>query len=343
MSTAISIVPGARHTLEGHPEHAGRLLAIQQLLKRERMLQPLRQVAPVPARHAQLRSVHTERHIDLIRWSAQRGGGMLGPDTYVRPGSYDEALLAAGSGCAVVDAVMAGVVDNGLALVRPPGHHAASNSAEGFCLFNNVAVVARHVQQAYGLERVAVIDFDVHHGNGTERVFYTDPTVLFVSSHLFAPFFYPGSGHMNDIGSGAGAGHTVNVPFRSGVGDNGYRAAFEQVIRPIVAAFKPQFILISAGFDAHWRDPLASASLSLTGYDWLCRELIAWADTLCDGRIVFILEGGYFLDALAGGVLNLVYALQRRTTVTDPLGPCPDPEQDISPLLHRLKQQHLLV
>jgi acetoin utilization deacetylase AcuC-like enzyme len=343
MRTALTFVPGTTHTLQGHPEHAGRLSAVWALLEQRSVLDDLHHVPPIAATDRQLLAVHTDRHVDLIRWAAEQGGGMLGPDTYMKRGSYSEASLAAGSSCAVVDRVMRGEVDNGIALVRPPGHHAGTDSAEGFCLFNNVAVVARHLQSRYGLERIAILDFDVHHGNGTEQIFYNDPSVMFISTHILAPFFYPGTGRLGDMGVSRGLGYTINVPLQAGVGDTGYLALFEQMIRPKFDEFRPQFILVSAGFDAHWRDPLASAALSLTGYAQLCRGLIDSADELCDGKIAFILEGGYFLDALSQGVLNLIYALQKRDLIVDELGPALQSECDISDLLLQLQRRHLLV
>ncbi|MCO5194236.1 MAG: histone deacetylase [Anaerolineae bacterium] len=343
MNTALAFVPGTAHTLEGHPEHVGRLSAIWELLERYNVLADLLHVTPQFTTVRQLNAVHTEEHIDLIRWAAAQGGGMLGPDTYVKPGSFDEARLAAGSACAVADAVMTGNAANGLALIRPPGHHAGTQSAEGFCLFNNVAIVARHLQQAHGIERIAIVDFDVHHGNGTEQIFRRDSSVLFVSTHILEPYFYPGTGRVGDVGDASGYGYTINVPLCSGVGDKGYQSVFDRLILPKLEEFNPQFILVSAGFDAHWGDPLASATLSLTGYAQLCRQLLQVAAELCENRILFILEGGYFLDALAHGILNLTYALQGFDVIIDPLGPSKRPESDISDLLLRLQRRHLLV
>jgi acetoin utilization deacetylase AcuC-like enzyme len=337
MKTAMTFVPGTTHTLEGHPEHAGRLSAIQTILEQTGVINDLHHVSPAAASTTQLTAVHSARHVELIQWSARQGGGMLGPDTYVKGGSFDEARLAAGSACAVADAVMCGEADNGVALVRPPGHHAGSDSAEGFCLFNNVAVVARHLQIAHGLEHIAIVDFDVHHGNGTEQIFYRDPSVLFISTHILSPYFYPGTGRARDVGAGMGMGYTINVPLPAHVGDVGYRMLFDGLIRPKLAEFDPQFILVSAGFDAHWRDPLASAELSLTGYAYLCRSLLEAATTLCNGRIVFVLEGGYYLEALSHGVLNLIHVLNQRDLIVDPLGSSGQTERDVSALLDELK------
>jgi acetoin utilization deacetylase AcuC-like enzyme len=236
---------------------------------------------------------------------------------------------------------MTGKARNGIALVRPPGHHAERNRVSGFCLFNNVAAAARQAQVVHGAKRVLVLDFDVHHGNGTQDIFYDDDTVLFVSMHLYAPHFYPGLGSLNETGVGKGKGFTLNVPLPAYVGDEGYMRVFRELVYPRVTAFQPDLTLISAGFDAHWQDPLAAAGLSLTGYANLARALVVMADNICDGRILFILEGGYRLQALTYGVLNVVYALVGRDEVQDRLGPMPHAESDVSDLIYQLKQRHL--
>jgi acetoin utilization deacetylase AcuC-like enzyme len=290
----------------------------------------------------QLRRVHRPALIERIRQISAAGGGFLGVDTYLTPTSYEAATLAAGSCCAAVDEVMTGVAGNGLVVARPPGHHAESGHTSGFCLFNNVAMAARQAQAEHGAGRVAIVDFDVHHGNGTQEIFYEDDTVLFISTHLYGPYFYPGTGAMGEVGHGRGRGYTLNVPLPARVGDTGYEQLFDQVIGPKVAAFKPDLLLVSAGFDAHWADPLASAGLSLTGYAAMCRRLLQMADDLCQGRILFILEGGYLLDALAYGVLNLVHSLRGRDRVLDPLGPLPQVETGVTNILLQLRQLHLL-
>ncbi len=341
MSTGLIYVPSPEHTLEGHPEHAGRLRAVENRLREAGVWDKMIHLPPRPATDAELHATHGREHIALVAWATSHAPGLIGADTYVTPESYTAARLAAGSCCAAVDALLEGQMANGLALVRPPGHHAGWNAVEGFCLFNNIALAAWQARLRHGLERVLILDFDVHHGNGTQQIFEWDAEVLFVSLHMFAPYFYPGTGALDEIGFGAGRHHTLNVPFPPGVGDEGYQRALTEVIYPRVVAFQPQLILVSAGFDAHWRDPLAEAALSLTGYATLTRQLITWANSLCQGRILFILEGGYYLNALAYGALNLVYALLGQAQVLDPLGPCPRPERDISALIGRLKQRHL--
>jgi acetoin utilization deacetylase AcuC-like enzyme len=342
MSSVIGYLPSEGHTLRGHPENPGRMTMIWRLLEKSRVLPDLVPVKPRPATAGQLTRVHRPELVRLVQQVSLMGGGRLDPDTYVTEGSYELARLAAGTTCALVDQIATGAAANGLALIRPPGHHAGTDRAGGFCLFNNIAVAARQAQVVHGLKKVLIIDFDVHHGNGTQQIFYADPTVLFVSLHLFHHFFYPGSGAVDELGTGRGQGATVNVPFQPGVGDLGYCQAFRQIIRPKVAVFQPDLVLVSAGFDAHWVDPLASASLSLAGYADIMREILALADDYCDGRVLFVLEGGYHSDALAYGVLNLAYALLGHDEVQDPLGPAPDREAGVSALLARLRSLHLL-
>jgi acetoin utilization deacetylase AcuC-like enzyme len=342
MSSVIGFVPAKGHTWSGHPENANRMAPIWRLLDQNGLLADLAPVQPEQATASQLNRVHRPELVRLVQQSCLMGGGRLDPDTYVTEESYDLARLAAGTTCAMVDQIAGGAAANGLALVRPPGHHAETGRAGGFCLFNNVAIAARHAQDVHGYEKILIIDFDVHHGNGTQQIFYADPSVLFISLHLFHRFFYPGTGAAEELGAGSGQGATVNVPFQPGVGDQGYCQAFSQVIRPKVARFQPNLILVSAGYDAHWVDPLALASLSLSGYAAITREILALADAYCDGRLLFVLEGGYHPDALAYGILNLAYALLGRDEVRDPLGPSPTQEADVSGLMARLKDLHLL-
>jgi acetoin utilization deacetylase AcuC-like enzyme len=202
-------------------------------------------------------------------------------------------------------------------------------------------VAVRHVQSELGLERVLIIDFDVHHGNGTQEVFYADPTVLFVSLHLYHDFFYPGTGAAGETGIGDGSGANINVPFRPLAGDTSYLRAIRDLVWPVARQFRPQLILVSAGYDAHWVDPLASANLSLTGLARVTAEIVQMAGELCDERVVFVLEGGYHPVALSYGVLNTAYALTGREEIADPLGPSPRPEPDTSDLILQLKRLHL--
>ncbi|MCP4423485.1 MAG: histone deacetylase [Chloroflexi bacterium] len=342
MSTLLVMAPGLAHTKAGHPENHTRMTALVDALERSDIMAELTAVSPQPATIQQLRLVHAPELIEQIRTVSARGGGLLDHgDTYATVDSYELARLAAGGCCTAVDRIMTGKAQNGMALVRPPGHHAEANRVSGFCLFNNIAVAARHAQAAHNARRVLIFDFDVHHGNGTQDIFYYDDTVLFVSMHLFAPFFYPGIGSLKEIGHGTGEGYTLNVPLPPGVGDNGYRRLLQEAVSPRIIAFQPDLILVSIGFDAHWQDPLASAGLSLTGYAHIARDLLQMADELCDGRILFILEGGYHLDVLTAGVHNVLNVLRRRHEIQDEFGPSPYAEPDITNLLSQLKRRHL--
>ncbi|MCP4362047.1 MAG: histone deacetylase [Chloroflexi bacterium] len=344
MSTIFVFTPALDHTKQGHPEGAHRLAKLRPFLDRSGILADLTQLEARLAGMDALRRVHSAALIDHVQSVSRRGGGVLDyGDTYATAASYDLARLAAGGCMTAVDAVMSGQARNGFALVRPPGHHAEKNQLSGFCLFNNVAVAARYAQAAYGIKRVLILDFDVHHGNGTQDIFYEDDSVLFMSMHLFIPrLFYPGTGSLAEIGMGTGEGYTLNVPLLPNVGDAGYQQLFTEVISPRVKTFAPELILISAGFDAHWQDPLAMAGLSLTGYAQLTRSLVELADGVNDGRILFVLEGGYLIEALHYGILNVFYALAGRDEIQDPLGAMPQSEQNIGDLLDSLKVHHLI-
>lgn len=340
-------VPAREHTLEGHPENAGRVEAVLRLLEKYEVTADMLTLEPQAATVEQLTRVHTKSMVEMVRQASAQDWRRLDADTYVTPASYELARLAAGSAAAAVDSIMSGVAKSGLALVRPPGHHAERGEPGGFCLFNNVAVAARQAQAVHSVKRILIIDFDIHHGNGTQDIFYHDPDVLFVSLHLhLSGFFYPGTGDAHEIGFGSGEGMTLNVPMPLGVGDEGYLQTFTGLIRAKALAFEPELILVSAGYDAHWADPLTPSNttgLSLTGYAMMVQEIIALAEMLCQGRVLFVLEGGYYFPALAHGVLNTVYALLGRDDVVDPLGPAPEAGRDISSLLHSLRQRHLLI
>lgn len=329
------------HRSRGHPESPERLERVMETLENTGIFERLMALEPAPATAAEIELVHSAAHHLRVQQVAARGGGHLDHDTYVNEHSYEAALLAAGGGNTAVRAVMRGDVDNAFCLVRPPGHHATPDRGMGFCLFNNVAIAARVAQNEFGLERVLIVDFDVHHGNGTQDTFFEDPSVLYFSTHQYG-FFYPGTGNWRETGRGQGAGTTVNVPLPAGVGDNGYAIVFRDLLWPIARHFGPQLMLISAGFDAHWSDPLAAMLLSLTGYANLVRELRDMAQSLCDGRIVFTLEGGYHLDVLAYSTLNAFYTLLGDDEIVDPIGPSPSEERPIDSLVKQLDDFHEL-
>lgn len=341
MKPYLFFTPAAGHTREGHPENHTRLADLLPFLEEHGVLRRFERGHPRAVGARQLTRVHALGLLEWVRHASGQGFGLLDADTYVTAESYDLAHAAAGHACAAVDAVLTNQTQRALVLARPPGHHATRYRPGGFCLFNNVAVAARHAQDAYGLQRVFILDYDVHHGNGTQDIFYDDGTVLFSSLHLYHPFFYPGTGSLHETGSGAGRGATLNVPFPRHVGDEGYRRAFTEVVLPAARAFSPDLILVSVGFDAHWKDPLASAGLSLTGYDTLARLLLDLACELTGGRIIFVLEGGYLLPALHHGILNLCSALLGEATVVDPLGPMPGRETPVDGLLAQLRRLHL--
>jgi len=328
------------HDLPSHPENAGRLRHILDLLEKKGMSARLTLLQPRPATEEEVLRVHTAEHVARVQQTAHADLGYLDSDTYVVARSFEAALMAAGGVVRAVEAVLAGEIANGFALVRPPGHHATPTRAMGFCLFNNVAVGARAALASGKAERVFIADFDVHHGNGTQEVFQDDPAVFYFSTHQYP--HYPGSGHWSDTGRDAGRGTVLNVPLPAGVGDSGYARVFAELAWPLAERFHPDLILVSAGYDAHWGDPLAQMNLSLTGYANLARELVRMAGQLCNGQIVFVLEGGYRLDVLAHGVLNTFYALLGEDETLDPFGPSPRSEPPIDTLITRVKEAHHL-
>lgn len=289
-----------------------------------------------------LRLVHPEQHIQRIERLAQQGGGWIDADTHVSAGSWDAALRAVGACVEAVQRVAEGSLDNAYCLVRPPGHHATPVRAMGFCLFSNVAIAAEWLLKAGHARRVAILDYDVHHGNGTQDVFFDRDDVLYISTHQYP--FYPGSGHWSETGSGAGAGYTVNVPLPHGAGDAAFQAARSRLVEPLVRRFCPDFLLVSLGFDAFYADPLASLRLSIgSGFMPLIASAKALADELCGGKLVVALEGGYHLDALAYGSEAVCQVLLGGTP-EDPLGP---PPSEIEPVavegvIQALAQQHQL-
>ncbi len=287
----------AKHdTGRGHPERPDRIAAVMRALEAEPFAALVRREAP-SASPAQLARAHPTAFVEaLLAAIPEEGLARIDPDTVVSPDSGEASVRAAGAIVAAVDAVFACEAHNAFCAVRPPGHHAEPLRSMGFCLFNNVAVGAYHARAAHGADRVAVIDFDVHHGNGTQAMFETDPDMFFASTHEFP--LYPGTGRSEE----RGVGNIVNVPLRGGSGPAEFRAGMEEAILPALAAFKPDLILVSAGFDAHAADPLASLQLREADYAWITRRLCALADELCAGRIVTTLEGGYDLEALAASV-----------------------------------------
>ena len=291
----------------GHPESPQRIRAIADALANYRR-EGLVELEPRLATTDEIALNHGAEHIERVVATAGRAFSAFDADTPTSARSYETARLAAGGYLALLDAIVARDADNGFAFVRPPGHHAEANRAMGFCLFNNVAIGARHLRARHGLGRILIVDWDVHHGNGTQRSFYDDPDVLYVSTHQYP--FYPGTGAATEVGAGEGRGRTVNVPFPAGCGDDEYVAAFADIIVPIATQFRPEFVLISAGFDAHRRDPLAGMQMTEAGFRALTRALLRVAREHAGGRVAAVLEGGYDLQALGASV----------TAVLDELG-----------------------
>jgi len=290
------------HDTGVHPESADRLRAISARLAQSGLIERCTAGVSQPLTEEAVAGVHSRQEIAEIKQLAAEGGGCTDPDTVVSPASYRVALAAAGACVAAVDAVLGGADRTALCLVRPPGHHATPTRSMGFCLFNNIALAARHAQAKHGITRVLIVDWDVHHGNGTQDIFYEDPEVLFYSIHRFGNGFYPGTGAAGETGRGNGLGYTLNVPVRYGTARKSYHAQFLAALEQAAERIKPELVLVSAGFDAHARDPIGSLGLETEDFAALTRAVLAVAGAHAGGRLVSCLEGGYHLQALTDSV-----------------------------------------
>jgi acetoin utilization deacetylase AcuC-like enzyme len=324
-----------------HPENSARIQAVWRELADPALADLVRLPAPArPTPEADLLRTHKPTLLSRLRRTEADPFTQLDPDTYTLAGSYRIARLATAALTDAVDEVMAGRNGPGIVAVRPPGHHATPTEAMGYCLLNNIAVAANHAIHRHHLTRVMVVDFDVHHGNGTQDIFYADPRVLFVSMHQWP--FYPGTGALREFGHGAGYGTTLNVPLAAGTDDQAARRVVDELIRPAAARYSPQLVLVSAGFDGHWRDPLANWDLTLAGYDYIVRALLELAATFTQGRIVFAMEGGYDPQVLGVGMANIARAIFG-LPAQDPFGEPGTQEADCSEILAALTNDHPLL
>ena len=306
------------HDTGTHVENSQRLTVTMSHLEETHLKDKLVLLSPRAATIEELSAVHAPEYIARIQSQTERGGGWLDPDTVTSPGSYNAAVYAAGGALTALDAVMNRQVNSAFALVRPPGHHATCWQAMGFCIFNNIAVAAKYALANFDINRILIIDFDVHHGNGTQDTFYADQHVLYFSTHEYP--FYPGTGSIDETGARDGEGFTVNVPLLAGWGDDEYQTVFEDILAPVAKRFEPQLIMVSAGYDAHWADSLASMQLSVSGFARLTEIIKTLADMLCQGRMVFMLEGGYHLEVLPLSVAATLDILRGNSQISDPLG-----------------------
>ena len=331
-----------QHDTGYHSENGSRLTAILAYLEKTGLLAELKLIKPRAATIDEIAAVHDREYISYIAYVAKKGGAWVEVDTVMSPGSYDAAIYAAGGVIVALDEVMQEKVNSAFALIRPPGHHATFDRAMGFCIFNNIAVAAKYALKQYNLERIAIIDFDVHHGNGTQDAFNDDSRVLYVSTHQYP--HYPGTGNAEETGSLSGQGTILNVPMPAASGDHEYHSVFEKIIVPVVRRYQPQLIMVSAGYDIHWADELAQMQVTTTGIAGIVRFIKQLADECCQGKIVLALEGGYHLEALSTSIKATFDVLMDKKEIEDKLGP---PKRrvsnpDILSLIKRLKAIHHL-
>jgi acetoin utilization deacetylase AcuC-like enzyme len=306
------------HYERGHPERPERIETIRTALQNAGKWDPYPKVAPVKLTENLLQEVHTPAYLNLLEMTCRRSGH-LDMDTYTTPGSWELALQTAGGAAALASYIWEGKAKRGFALTRPPGHHATRGQGMGFCLLNNIAIAVQYLITNYHLQRLAIVDLDLHHGNGTQDIFWFRNDVFYISTHLFP--FYPGTGRLDDIGEGNGEGWTANFPLPPGSGDIAFNCILDELILPLLDLQDPQMLLVSYGFDTHWMDPLGRLQLTADGYGNLIKKLCAWADIHCQGKLGLFLEGGYDLNAGSACSLAVVSALIGKSW-EDPY-PCP--------------------
>lgn len=329
MTTAVAFVPSPNHAYPDHPESPSRFAQLRAEIDSLADVH----LRPKPASRQEIGRAHRREFIDALATTCQEGDAIIDPaPTFVTRSTFEDALLAAGASMDCTRSVLNGEADNAFAIVRPPGHHAEPDRAMGFCLFNNVAVAARDALDR-GVERIALVDFDAHHGNGTQAAFLDEARVAYLSTHQWG--IYPGSGWIDEAQSAPG--RIVNVPLPAGSGDSVYERAAETIIIPFLQGFKPQLIMVSAGFDAHWNDPITSLGVSTRGFHRLASRLVGQARELCHGRIVFVLEGGYDPVNLLNGVKACLAAL-RGIPFQDPGDTAPHTEPDVTKRLAEVRK-----
>lgn len=301
-----------KHILSpGHPESPERLKTALEYTRGAGLLDSgaIHMLSPRAAELEDIIPIHGKAYLENVREKSERGGGFFTLDTSVNEHTYDAAMLAAGGGILAVDRILNGESENAYVLCRPPGHHAEQSRAFGFCFINNIAVAANYLIQKKGLERILIVDYDAHHGNGTQDAFYSSDQVLYIGLHQDGRTLFPGSGFPNEIGSESGVGYNINLSMYPGAGDTSYRLAFEEIVEPVAEAFQPEFILVSAGFDGHFEDPLTSLGLTTSGLAMMNRKLKEIAQTYAKNRLAVFLEGGYSLGIVGSASQNLLEEL----------------------------------
>jgi len=309
-----------------HPESPERLASVYEMLDNPNMSWKYIPIEPREASHDEIAYVHTASYIDYIASTAGKSHVILDPDTMTSPETYEIAKLAVGGTCNAIDAVMTGEVDNAFAFVRPPGHHAGAGNSAGFCVFNNVAIGAMHAMKKHGLKRILIVDWDLHHGNGTQKIFDADRRVMYFSTHQYP--YYPGTGGLLEIGEGQALGYTINVPLRHGAVNGTFISAFRKILEPVAQAFRPELILVSAGFDTHAQDPLGGMRVTPDGFAAMARVLLNIADQCCSGRMVAVLEGGYHVMGLTRSVKAMLEEMFDETYCTEQMLAAMEQEAD---------------